>query len=194
MPLKLIDLDREDANIQIPQLVTEVKSGRPGRPRKEIDINFLRSAITTGHSLKVTELAETLHVSRRHLYAVMKKHGINRLYSQISDAELDDLLRQYKADRPESGIRYGISFLRRRNLRVQRDRVAKALKRVDRVGTAMRERRHIQRRKYRRKRPNNMWHIDGHHKLIRWGIVIHGLIDGYCRSVRIPSVFNSVQS
>ena len=27
--------------------------------------------------------------------------------------------------------------------------------------------------------PNSLWHIDGHHKLIRWRIVIHGGIDGY---------------
>jgi hypothetical protein len=30
---------------------------------------------------------------------------------------------------------------------------------------------------------NALWHIDGHHKLIRWGIVIHGGIDGYSRMV-----------
>jgi hypothetical protein len=28
-----------------------------------------------------------------------------------------------------------------------------------------------------------MWHLDGHHKLIRWGIVIHGFVDGYSRLV-----------
>ncbi|ESK83118.1 hypothetical protein Moror_6050 [Moniliophthora roreri MCA 2997] len=28
-----------------------------------------------------------------------------------------------------------------------------------------------------------MWHIDRHHKLIRWGFVIHGIIDGFCRTV-----------
>lgn len=30
---------------------------------------------------------------------------------------------------------------------------------------------------------NAMWHIDGHHKLIRWKIVIHGGIDGFSRMV-----------
>ena len=29
-----------------------------------------------------------------------------------------------------------------------------------------------------------VWHIDSHHKLIRWGIVIHGMIDGFCQTVR----------
>lgn len=31
--------------------------------------------------------------------------------------------------------------------------------------------------------PNAVWHIDGNHKLIRWGFVIHGAIDGYSRRI-----------
>jgi hypothetical protein len=30
---------------------------------------------------------------------------------------------------------------------------------------------------------NSLWHIDGHHKLIPWKIVIHGGIDGFSRMV-----------
>ena len=30
---------------------------------------------------------------------------------------------------------------------------------------------------------NSLWHIDGHHKLIRWKIVIHGGIDGLSRMI-----------
>ena len=29
--------------------------------------------------------------------------------------------------------------------------------------------------------PNSLWHIDGHHKLIRWRIITHGGIDGFSR-------------
>lgn len=167
----------------MPTLVTTVKSGQRGRPRKEVDAEALREIIGKSHSLPLTDIAKVLKVSRSHLQTVMKRHGITRVYSDISDNDLDKLLREYKAERPESGIAYGIGYLRRRNFRIQRDRVAKALKRIDRVGAVLREKRHIRRRKYRRRRPNNMWHMDGHHKLIRWGVVIHGLIDGYCRSV-----------
>lgn len=28
-----------------------------------------------------------------------------------------------------------------------------------------------------------MWHLDGHHKLIRWRLVTHGAIDGYSRMI-----------
>ncbi|KAF8835009.1 hypothetical protein BDN67DRAFT_913766, partial [Paxillus ammoniavirescens] len=34
-------------------------------------------------------------------------------------------------------------------------------------------------------RSNYLWHIDGHHKLIWWGIVIHGMIDGFCQTVDV---------
>ncbi|CAJ0823105.1 10562_t:CDS:2 [Entrophospora sp. SA101] len=38
-------------------------------------------------------------------------------------------------------------------------------------------------RKYKVSGPNALWHIDGHHKLIHWKIVIHGAIDGYTRLI-----------
>ena len=31
--------------------------------------------------------------------------------------------------------------------------------------------------------PNSVWHIDGHHKLVRWRFVIHCAIDGFSHTV-----------
>ncbi len=39
------------------------------------------------------------------------------------------------------------------------------------------------RRIYAVKHSNSLWHIDGHHSLIRWRFVIHGGIDGYSRMI-----------
>lgn len=39
------------------------------------------------------------------------------------------------------------------------------------------------RRIYRVPYINSLWHIDGHHKLIRYNFVIHGGIDGFSRTV-----------
>ena len=39
------------------------------------------------------------------------------------------------------------------------------------------------RRVYHAKGPNEVWHIDGHHKLIKWRLVTHGGIDGYSRLI-----------
>jgi hypothetical protein len=39
----------------------------------------------------------------------------------------------------------------------------------------------VSRRSYHVSRPNAVWHCDGYHKLIKYGVVIHGFIDGYSR-------------
>ena len=31
--------------------------------------------------------------------------------------------------------------------------------------------------------PNSLWHVDGHHSLIRWVFVIHGCIDGFSKLI-----------
>ena len=41
----------------------------------------------------------------------------------------------------------------------------------------------ITRRVYSVPGPNSLWHIDGHHSLIRWKFVIHGCIDGFSRRI-----------
>ncbi|KAH7904392.1 hypothetical protein BJ138DRAFT_1166557 [Hygrophoropsis aurantiaca] len=119
------------------------------------------------------------------LHRFMKENGIERKYSAMGSRDLDILVKIFKQRKPESGLRYLTGFLRRHGLRIQRRRVKESLRRVDRLGQRLRERRVTRRRKYQVSRPNALWHLDGHHKLIRWGIVIHGFIDGYCRTVSI---------
>jgi hypothetical protein len=54
---------------------------------------------------------------------------------------------------------------------------------VDRLGQILRTHNTIDRQKYSVPHSNYMWHLDGHHKLIKWGVVIHGIVDGYCHTV-----------
>ncbi|KAJ7877579.1 hypothetical protein B0H14DRAFT_2288963, partial [Mycena olivaceomarginata] len=58
-----------------------------------------------------------------------------------------------------------------------------SIRRVDGLGQVLRQRKVIRRRKYEVARPHALWHVDGHHKQILCGFVIHGLIDGYSRTV-----------
>jgi hypothetical protein len=76
-----------------------------------------------------------------------------------------------------------MGFLRMHGLRIQRHRVVVSLRKVDNLGLALRRRTIIKRRVYAVGRPNALWHLDGHHKMIRWGIVVHGFVDGFCRTV-----------
>ncbi|XP_041361772.1 uncharacterized protein LOC121377750 [Gigantopelta aegis] len=41
----------------------------------------------------------------------------------------------------------------------------------------------MQRRKYMNPGPNFVWHIDGYDKLSRYGICIHGAVDGFSRKI-----------
>ncbi|KAG1884634.1 hypothetical protein F4604DRAFT_1513778, partial [Suillus subluteus] len=56
--------------------------------------------------------------------------------------------------------------------------VVHSLHQVDRLCQVLRDRRVKRQQKYYVKWPNALWHMDGHHKLIIWGIVVHGFIDG----------------
>jgi hypothetical protein len=167
----------------VPTIVSLEHSRKPGRPKKVIDPDFLRRTCAVHCNLLFTKLASILGVHRNTLWLYMKENGISREHSRISDCELDDLVWKFKKKKPESGLRYTMGFLRSLGLQIQYRRVIKSLKRTDALGRALRNRRVIQRRQYTVRRPNALWHVDGHHKLIRWGIVIHGFIDGYCRTV-----------
>ena len=85
--------------------------------------------------------------------------------------------------KPDAGSRYVRGHLHSVGIRVQKQRVLDSLERVDRVGRFIRRCAVIRRRKYFSTRPNALWHCDGHHKLIKYGFVIHGFIDGNCRTV-----------
>ena len=117
----------------------------------------------------------------------MQEMDIDHGYDDISDEDLDALVQQYLQENPGGGRAYIIGRLRAaHSLHIQRHRVIKSMERVDHLGMGMREqvgakKKHTQ---YKVPRPNSLWHIDGHHKLITWGIVIHGVVDGYSRKVR----------
>lgn len=105
-------------------------------------------------------------------------------YSNITDGELEVLIRYYKRDRPNAGLRFVIAFLKSHGIHVQRARIRLSMQRINPLGQYVRYQAAIKRRVYEAPRSNYVWHIDSHHKLIRWGIVIHGMIDGFCRTVR----------
>ena len=152
--------------MDIPELIKILPSGKRGCPRKIIDLHFLREATANHRLLKKQEIADILGIHRTTLYLHMKRHGILQEYSKLSGADLDILTKRFKTMKPESGLRYLIGFLRRHGLRIQNRRVRASMKRVDQLGKTLRSQRSIRRRTYHVKRPNSLWHLDGHHKLI----------------------------
>ncbi|KAG1855691.1 hypothetical protein DFJ58DRAFT_622538, partial [Suillus subalutaceus] len=62
------------------------------------------------------ELAKTLGVHRNTLRLYMKRHGVERKYSTLTNTDLDLLIKEFKKKRPDSGIRYIVGYLRRHGL------------------------------------------------------------------------------
>lgn len=160
-------------------------TGKRGRPSKTVDPTILREATDPSRRITTTELAEIFGIHRHTLRKELKKHHLDLSFSQIDNSELDAEVQDYLMKHPDSGQRYVQGELRQRGLRIQRARIRSSIKRVDRLGHMLRKQKQkpIQRRRYYVSRPNALWHIDGHHKLIHWGIVIHGCVDGFSRLV-----------
>ena len=103
-------------------------------------------------------------------------------YSDLPNEALDEITRHFVGTHPNSGGGGSLAgFLRGMGLKVQRKRVRESLERMDPSGVIARFRQVLHRRVYNVNMPNSLWHIDGHHKLIKWRIVIHGGVDGYSR-------------
>lgn len=104
-------------------------------------------------------------------------------YSDISDAALDRLIEQIKQQHPNDGERLMIGHLSSCGVSIPRVRLRASIHRVDPVNTALRRSITVRRRVYYAEGPNSVWHIDGHHKLIRWRLITHGGIDGFSRTI-----------
>lgn len=165
-------------------MVTVERGEGRGRPRKAISEEFLREAFRPERNISIPNLASALGVHVSTVKRYMHQYGIKRQpFSTISDSSLDAVIKEYKAVHPNTGIRYIRGHLSHQGMRVQRDRIVASLSRVDSVAKVISQRKVIERREYESSRPNALWHVDGHHKLGPWGIVIHGFVDGYDRMV-----------
>lgn len=157
----------------------------PGQPKYDITSDQLEYLI--GLNLNVSVISKLLGVSKATIRRRMEEFGlsIRSRYSQMSDGLLDAEVRSILSVHPNTGYRMMTGFLFSRGMIVQQRRVRASLDRVDPIGVAARWSRHraINRREYFVLHPNALWHIDGNMSLIRWGIVVHGAIDGYSRLV-----------
>jgi hypothetical protein len=146
--------------VSLPQPVGPVYTTvtrKRGRPRKSVDPKILHEAFQKGRQISTTVLANILGISRKTLQARKKELEIDSSFDNISDADLDDLVRIYHQENPAGGRSYIMGHLRATHaLRIQRQRVVDAINRVDKLGQGMRQR--IGKKKLRRKysvpRPN----------------------------------------
>lgn len=169
--------------------MTFIQTGRRGRPKIVIDEDWLREAVTPDKSYSLKTIARLCGVSSKTVRAQCRHYGIEFGYAEMTQYQMDALCRVHKERKPGSGYRYILGWLRGEGLRVTKDSVLESLRRVDAVGQAIRRYGVVDRRPYSVPHSNYLWHIDGHHKLINWGIVVHGIVDGYCRTVSLEQTY-----
>ena len=157
-------------------------SGSRGRP--VILLNLEMVELLKGCGYTWNEIAGSLQVSRTTLWRRLKEANMEiQRYSDISDDELDSILRQLQRDHPNCGQQLLIGYLRERSVIVQRRRLRESIARTDPIRRHIRWHQVVTRRIYSVQHSNSLWHIDGHHSLIRWRMVVHGGIDGFSRTI-----------
>lgn len=157
-------------------------SGGRGRPKVHLNIDQIELLRSSGYTW--CEIASVILVSRTTLWRRVREAGVLAdPFTDISDQELDCVVRDFQNRHPNSGQVLTHGYLNSIGIHVQRYRVRGSIARVDPLGPLLRRRQPITRRRYSVRGPNSLWHIDGHHSLIRWGFVVHGGIDGFSRLI-----------
>ncbi|XP_068742975.1 uncharacterized protein [Montipora capricornis] len=159
-------------------------TGRAGRPSFQIPQEMLEDLRGFGFSWQT--IADILGVSRWTIYRRVQEYGLKSMtdFSLMSDGELDNIISEYMNQHGKTtGQSYITGYLRSKGLRVQRSRVRQSMARVDPENAALRWGAVVTRRTYLVPWPNSLWHLDGHHSLVRWGLVVHGCIDGFSRRI-----------
>ena len=170
-----------------------LRHGCAGRPPIEINLDMVELLRSANYTWE--EIAKALMVSRSTLWRRVKEgHLVTTKYTDISDVDLDILVRDIKARHPNSGQVLFQGLLQASGVHVQCHRVRDSIKRIDPLYTSARWNQRMTRRTYNVPGPNSLWHMDGHHSLIRWRIVIHGCIDGYSRLVLYLKAQNNNRS
>lgn len=173
--------EREDI-IQLNLISDSPEQGSRGWPRKQVNPAIFDSILSGRFRVSAARLARAMKLHPNTLRRRLKESGYQQ-FSDVTNFELDTLMREFRRRHPKSGIRYAVGFFGRHHLRVAKKRIASSLRRINPIAQRIRAHANLERRGYKNARPNSVWHIDGHHKLIRYGIVFHGFIDGYSRKV-----------
>jgi len=154
-----------------------------GKKRKYIDAELVSTLRINGFGWGEIANHSEIDVNRETLRLWrIETQFIDPLVS-LSNENLDTVILNHVDGEPRRGQVQIASYLSLLGYSVPRAQMRESVHRVDPAGVLARSSKPIQRRVYQVVGPHHLWHNDGNHKLIRWGIVIHGCIDGRTRSI-----------
>ena len=142
--------------------------GLVGRP--SYDISYEQFLYLIENRFSVPRIADMLGVSVRTIRRRMDDYGlsIRNHYSCLSNQQLDEVVYVIQQQFPMCGNRQMQGFLLSRGYKIQQSRIRETQRRVDPNGAIMRRLYVLNRREYSVPSPLSLYHIDGHHKLIRY--------------------------
>ena len=142
-----------------PVSFAERSTGSVGRPRFEISKDQLEYLVK--YELKALGVSVST-IKRR-----LREFNISIPATEISDDDLDSVVRRIHTEFPNAGYRRVLSQLNLRGIKVAQRRVRESMQRTDADGLAIRWLSITPRAVYCVSGPLALWHIDGNHKLIR---------------------------
>ena len=165
--IRQLQLTTQQSEVCTPSTVVVIHTGSVGRPRYEIPEESLEMLIE--NRFTVPQIATMMGISVSTVRRRMSDIGIHirDYYSTITDSELDQLVRSVQLQYPMCGNQQMQGHLINKGYRIQQARLRDSQRRIDPVGTALRRLNIINRRQYSVPCPLSLYHIDGHHKLIR---------------------------
>lgn len=183
----------EQSNFAFQPPLQEKNDNLPGRKKIGITREQIKHLRSLNFSWK--KIAQLLNISlstlkRRKNELFLLSDRPNE-FSDITEERLDRIYQELCSVIPNMGRRRFIGALRARGLKIQRDRVMDYIRRVDPLGTSLRWRTVIPRRKYYVPMPNSLWHIDSSHKLVQFKLVCHVCIDGKSRLLLYVHICNN---
>ncbi|KAJ7588265.1 hypothetical protein C8J56DRAFT_712677, partial [Mycena floridula] len=117
--------------------VTVIHMGHPRCPHKILNPGLVQDAMDQNQNIHKTVLAKGLGLHRNTLHKYSKEYGIGPKYSDISDEDLDRLVKAYRDTKSDLGVRYLVIFLCKHSFRVQKARIKASIDRVDPLGQAL---------------------------------------------------------
>lgn len=103
------------------------------------------------------------------------------MFYNLDDEALASAIRAYMGENVRRGEKMVDGLLLSIGHRVTRQRIRECIRSIDPHGTEIRQIRRLKRRTYEVPGCHFLWHLDGCHKLIKYGFVVHTCIDGFSR-------------
>jgi hypothetical protein len=163
-----------------------------GRPFAVIDASVVTALRKV--NCKWKDIAKQLKVTTRTMRTWRTRTGFVEPLVDIDDEKLDELVESEVMEQPNRGAVMLCGLCVAAGHKVTRERVRAAIHRVDPEGVERRKAKPIVRKVYSVEGVHHLWHLDGNHKFIRYGLVIHGCVDGRSRFITYLKCANNNSS